>query len=612
MKKPWSISTTVRNPERLRDFLGVLKELEGQPFSSENQIKYQIFLIQNKLYKPTDLTKEQGEYFDDIEKEMPFSVAREIFNTQRYEDPAMRGRNSVAPLNKMGLCVAKNSADGVKITPLGQYFLSEDYDLGKLFFIHFLKWQLPNPASITFSENDGFAIKPFIGVLHLINEVNKRWAKAGNDPIGISKDEFSLFALTLIDYRSIKKQAEKLIEYRVGLRSQKDDKSRKQFRETFRQSFARTFLETSKNSEIEKLLNNLKDYGDNAIRYFRLTRYLHIRGGGFYVDLEPRRSIELDKLLATDNAAPLAFASADEYIEYLADLEQPVLPWETKSELAKIADSLNRDVQDYVSDLKAKTVKIPAFAFQKIAGLNQEQLKQHIEELRTYRRKLQELEIHFESQNVSKIQEYIDALKNIHQSDNKKSIELEKLSTLALNALNDALEIKPNYPVGDDNEPTFTAPANKPDIECFYEKFNSVCEVTMLTDRSQWYNEGQPVMRHVRDFENSYTDKMTYCLFIAPRLHQDTVETFWMAIKYGYKGTAQRIVPLSITQFIRLIEVLLEIKKEGKRFSHDELLNLYKQILGLTDHVAHSEEWIERIPETITAWQKSILAKQSL
>ena len=610
MKKPWSISTTVRNPERLRDFLGVLKKLEGQPFDSANQIKYQILLIQHKLYEPTDLTKVQEEYFDDIEKEMPFTMAKEIFDAQNYEDPAMRGRNSVAPMNKMGLCIAKNSAEGVKITSLGEYFLSEDYDLGKLFFIHFLKWQLPNPTSRTFSENDGFNIKPFIGSLHLINEVNKLWDQSGNEPIGISKDEFSLFAPTLIDYRNIKQQAKKLIEYRTGIRLQRDDKSKKKFRDVFRKKFAKSFLETNKNSEIEKLLKNLKDYGDNTIRYFRLTRFLHIRGGGFYVDLEPRRSIEWKKLLATDNAAPLEFENADQYIEYLADLKQPVLPWETKEEFKKIAVSLNDDVQNYIKDLKLKAEKIPAFTFQNTEKLDTEKLKQYIEELRVYRRKLQEIETHFESQDTSKIQEYIDALKNIHQSANKKSIELERLSALALNALNDALEIKPNYPVGDDNEPTFTAPANKPDIECFYEKFNSVCEVTMLTDRSQWYNEGQPVMRHVREFEETHTEKSTYCLFIAPRLHQDTIETFWMAIKYGYKGASQRIIPLSISQFIKLLEILLEIKKQGKRFTHGELLNLYEQILNLTNHVAHSEEWIEQIPETIASWQKSILVKQ--
>jgi hypothetical protein len=606
MKKPWSISTTVRNPERLLDFLAVLKQLEGQPFNFENQIKYQILLIQNKLYKPTDLTKEQKEYFDDIEKEMPFDVAKKIFVAQNYEDPAMRGRNSVAPMNKMGLCIAKNSAEGVKITALGKYFLSQDYDLGKLFFIHFLKWQLPNPASRTFSQNDGFNIKPFIGSLHLIKEVNKLWVKAGNEPIGISKDEFSLFVPTLINFKDIKQQAKKLIEYRTDIRSQKDDKSKKKFRVAFREKFAKSFLETGNGSEIEKLLKNLKDYGDNTIRYFRLTRFLYIRGGGFYVDLEPRREIELEKLLATDNAAPLEFENSDQYVEYLADLKQPVLPWEKREELKRIAVSLNNDVQNYIKDLESKAEKNPVFVFQKIEKLNIEKLKKYIEELRAYRRKLQEMETHFESQDTLKIKEYIDALKKIHQSKNKKSIELEKLSTLALNALNDAIEIKPNYPVGDDNEPTFTAPANKPDIECFYEKFNSVCEVTMLTDRSQWYNEGQPVMRHIREFEKTHTEKSTYCLFIAPRLHQDTIETFWMSIKYGYKGKTQRIVPLSISQFIRLLESLLEIKKQGKRFTHGELLNFYEQILNLTSNVSNSEEWIEQIPNAITSWQNQL------
>ena len=90
MKKPWSISTTVRNPERLRDFLRVLKILEGHPFNSDNQIKYQILLIQYKLYKPTELTREQKEYYKDIEREMPYTVAEQIFNTQQYRDPAMR------------------------------------------------------------------------------------------------------------------------------------------------------------------------------------------------------------------------------------------------------------------------------------------------------------------------------------------------------------------------------------------------------------------------------------------------------------------------------------------------------------------------------------------
>ena len=221
---------------------------------------------------------------------------------------------------------------------------------------------------------------------------------------------------------------------------------------------------------------------------------------------------------------------------------------------------------------------------------------------------MQEVEKHHESQNEKAIEGYIFLLKNIHKSKSKQSIELERLVSLALKALNDALEIQPNYPVGDDNEPTFTAPANKPDIECFYDKFNSVCEVTMLSDRSQWYNEGQPVMRHVRDFEKKYTDKQVYCVFVAPRLHQDTLETFWMSIKYGYKGSCQKIVPLSITQFIVLLEVLLELKKKKKQLKHLELLELYESILIITGTVEHSDLWVQKIPEAIQVWKDSLLS----
>ena len=50
MKKPWSISTTVRNPERIREFLRVLKKLEGKVWNRENQKKFQVFLIQARAY----------------------------------------------------------------------------------------------------------------------------------------------------------------------------------------------------------------------------------------------------------------------------------------------------------------------------------------------------------------------------------------------------------------------------------------------------------------------------------------------------------------------------------------------------------------------------------
>ena len=45
MKKPWSISTTVRNPDRIRGFLEVLEDFEGVEFNENQQIKFQMKVL---------------------------------------------------------------------------------------------------------------------------------------------------------------------------------------------------------------------------------------------------------------------------------------------------------------------------------------------------------------------------------------------------------------------------------------------------------------------------------------------------------------------------------------------------------------------------------------
>jgi len=189
------------------------------------------------------------------------------------------------------------------------------------------------------------------------------------------------------------------------------------------------------------------------------------------------------------------------------------------------------------------------------------------------------------------------------------SILLEKLSALGLHALNDAYKIQPNYPVGDNNEPTSTARANMPDIECFYDSFNAICEVTMLNGRNQWYYEGQPVMRHLRDFEEKHSNKPTYCLFIAPKIHRDTVNTFWTAIKYEYEGETQKIIPITITQFTMILEALLQMKLKNRFLQHTELSRLYDEILTLSEISANAQEWLKNIPSVISGWQEKLISQ---
>jgi hypothetical protein len=616
-KLPWSISTTVRNPERLRGFLKVLKKIEGEIWNKDTQCKYQTLLIQERVYgfgnsqfynasrRCSALTREQIRLIESMEP-ITYDQAKEIFKTKNYVDPAHRGRESINPLKKLGLIVIESGK--IKVTPLGNYLLQEDYDLGEMFFRSFIKWQLPNPSNVDYKESDGYDIKPFIGTLHLIDRVNHKWAKLNRDPVGISKDEFSLFAQTLINYKDIDKQAQEVVNLRLECNG-KSQQEQKKLKEKYGIKFAREFLGTNEPKKIKKLLKNLKHYGDNTIRYFRLTRYLFIRGNGFYVDLEPRRQIEITNLLRFDNAKSLAFPDKTAYLNYIADIRQPELPWETETELTKIAEVNEKEIKELIKKLIDKKIQIPPFSQKDIKQLSTEELKRYIEDLRIYRREINSVQLRFESQEIDNLVGYINALKRIYRSE-RKPVELERLVTLALNALNDALNIKPNFLVGDDNEPTFTAPPNKPDIECFYDGFNSVCEVTMLTDRSQWYHEGQPVMRHVRDFENNNTDKIVFCLFVAPRLHRDTVNTFWNAIKYEYEGSKQRIIPLTIGQLIELLEILLQIKTSGRQFKHTDLLELYSKIIMMTNNIKRSDLWLEKIPETINEWKKHNLSKR--
>lgn len=575
--KLWSISTTVRNPYRLKDFIYALKDLDGADWNNQTQIKYQSLLIQNRFYTPTpeNLSDEQIEILDDPTYQMTYEEAYNIFIDKKYEDPAMRGRTSFKPLEKWGLAFIIDHK--VFITSTGKKLINGEITIEDICFRSFLKWQYPDDSSSDF--RDGYDIKPFIATLHLIKEVNSLCEKNGMKAVGITKDEFGIFALSLTHYKDIKEQAKKVIEYRKGLTEAEDPR-------VYKDQYILQNLDDYSNATIK----NIKDYQDNAIRYFRLTKYVYIRGGGWYIDLEPRRQVELDLLLEKDNASSKDF-TREEYIDFMGEYDSYPLPWETETHLQKIFDTIKTEVDTLQVETESKVITVDS-------KLN---IKDKIENLREQRKKLQNLKLKKDYADISKIEEAMASFDNIRDLPEKPSVALEKWTNIALNILNDAVEIKPNSPVGDDGEILFTAPGSVPDIEFRYSDFSGIAEVTMLTGRDQWFNEGQPVQRHLRDYEEQ-NDLVNYCLFISPRLHRDTMNTFWTAIKYEFEGAKQNIVPLNIQQFKDLLTVVIELKKKGKKFKHEYLRNLYDSILDING-IRTSQEWVDGIPEKINSWK---------
>lgn len=594
MRKPWSISTTVRNPERLRDFLRVLKKLEGEKFNKDNQIKYQVLLIQEKVYKPLKIPLKFRKYYENPQLPLPYKIAEEIFNIQNYEDPPMRGRQSVNPLNKLGFSIAREGFGSIKITELGNMFLKGEYDIGFIFFKSLLKLQFPNPWSPEFSEKEGFNIMPFIATLRLLYELYKK--TNGN---GLNKIEFSIFIPTLINAGQIDNYIEKILEYRKT-----EDKDK--YIRIFTQEFYRT-------KQIhDKKINNLFDYGDNIMRYFRLTRYFKVLMDpmGYYwnIGLESSRMTEIEQLLSLYDGRALEFKTLKDYLDYLADITKPELPWEKIDNLKSIAISLKNMAFGLINQENIKiSQKEKEFLDTDIEKLMKLHLEKYISDLRKLNLELKErIKKSQIIGDIERIKEVIRILKDEKNLRKYQPEQFEKLVTEVLKIINDEILIKPNYPVDDDGEPISYSPGNKPDIECYYQTFKAICEATLNTTRLQWVQEGQPVMRHLRDFETQYKEKNVFCIFIAPQIHRDTYSQFWFSVKYEYDGQPQKIIPLTTEQFALLLEIWLEVMKKGKRFTHQELFNLYNQIVEEVGRLRSFSEWAECISEVIKRWQQKV------
>ena len=586
MKQLWSCSTTMRNPERAFQFLSTIAEMENREWTKEAQEELQSRLIKNRFYTPTKidiLPKELQDAFNDLNHKLTLDEAKAIFYAQNYEDAPMRGRTSFDPIEKMGLVALIDNK--IFITDMGKRFLNGEIEIGDVMLSYLLKFQYPNPLMKGFKD---YNTNPFINTLRLIHYVNEKCSKQELKEKGISRLEFGIFALSIVDYLEVENISEKLLDFRKYYESLKTDKEKNTYTEKYIAEYLKDFNNPQK---------NIHEYTDNIIRCLRLTKYIYIRGGGYYIDLEPRRMYEINAIL-NDLTGEAKYYSVEGYQAFIGDYYGYTLPFEKVNELTKIAGDIQKEINELQKSLQTPVSTIE-FAD------NIKDLKIQIQNLRNERLALQNATLKFKYEDDEKIAEAEEALKNITKLSMKPSIALEKWANVALNIIDDAKLIKPNSPLGDDNEPTFTAPAKVPDIECFYDSFNSICEVTMLTGRDQWYNEGQPVMRHLREFEENHSENPNYCLFIAPRLHDDTINTFWIAVKYEYEGTKQKIIPITITELVEILEIFKTAKSKNIKIPHTKMMEFYNNCTDI-ETVSNSTEWRSHIENQIEILKKAI------
>lgn len=598
--KAWSISTTIRNPERIPDFVKVAKRIEGRVWNNETQQDFYAWAIAMRVVTPenANLSVSSIRLIEGVDEEIPFDKARKIFDEKKYEDPPMRGRQQMAPLSANGLVTTEGNI--VRVTDLGKLIIEDKVAFSELMLNFAFKFQVPQPDHRKYTPENGYRIKPFTGSLALIAAVNKIWQDQGNNPVGLKWEEFCTFVPTLIDFNEIQKQAQLVVEIRKEVAKGKDQLDRESIWQSHVTKYLSSILDAREKLDYVKLTDTLRDYGDNTYRYFSQSQFFKLRGGGNYVDISEISAAQVNLLIENREFEPIHMNSKSDYEKYIGDLLSFTPPWA----LPKFANAVKKQLEDL---LEEKGIDIANVTAQKTVYTVPSMLRE-APELIALRNALKGANVRSlisESMtpefleacavDYERLGNRLDVVGGLERRL-KRPAQLEWLTYKALLGINDLVEIKPNYPTDDEGYPIFTAGAGVPDLEVFYSEFNAVCEVTMLTNRDQWVAEGQPVQRHLFEFARKHHDKEAIGIFIAPVVHRDTRNTFKQAYYGGYDEVdSLKIIPFDFKNWTSVVRQLAIAKSAGRAITQAGFKKYLESMLPTSGKIETTDDWWNRI-----------------
>jgi len=597
--KVWSISTTIRNPERIPDFMKAVIPVVGTSWNHESQTEFFANQIAVRCYKPTNtnLSAKSIQLLNDEDFELDVGKAYEIIGEKNYTDVHMRGRTSMSLLVDLGLMT---TFDTVKLTSLGEALLEGEIPFNEVMMNFAFKWQVPQPSHSKFKSENGYSIRPFIGTLALIKKVNELWEAAGNERKGISWDEFCIYGPTLTDFADIDKWAKEITVIRKAVQAASGNAAKDSAWKNGINKFLEPLLEGKERITNPIVIANLYDYGDNAFRYFKQSKFLSLRGGGRYIDISQLSEVQVDMLLIDEEYKPLYFSTPQEYADYMQDLNSFVPPWATPEKKKTIENKLREILREKGAEAKTPS-KIKAQSSlpsalredESISVLREAITEVNMQDMTTYAATVEYL--------FTCVEDYLKLARrqDIPEAEItriKLPTQLEYVTFKTFLSINDLIQIKPNYPVDDEGNPVFTAGGNLPDLEIFYKDFNAICEVTLMTNRAQWMAESQPVQRHLHDFAVKNADKEAIGIFIAPSVHRDTKNSFKQAFHTGVDSLdSLKIVPFDFATWTATVAHLADARKRKKNINQSQFHAYLESSLPSATKKENTDEWWERI-----------------
>lgn len=471
--KPLLFTTTMRNPERLKDFLTVFAKYNGKILTDEIIDKVAKSLIQKGLYQPTKASsaiknKWKNEIeLSETETEKVFSDNPQSHKEAGFEKGWPSRFDTWFKIAKELGFVWYWSNEKIKFSESGKMLLDKEKPENELmvFANAFAKYQRQNPFRRVLNKN-----VPLILLIQTIKFLN-------DDPAykraGISRSEIPLLLCWQNDnaeslYKEIKKLRKKhgytpsnevILDICYGLlnKTKRDDNS------------------------------ILGDYPDDFIRKMRLTGLFSLRGGGRFIDINTKESTTVDYILKN-------------YISYKE--------FETEKEFFKYIGQVDHDLISTLSVFKSPVKTTKAELEKWVNHYAWESIKNEMLNL------------------AQKKSSSDDILKVIEQP-----LRLEFLTSLAiLKKLPDVI-VKPNFISDDEGLPTSFASGGSPDIECLEDKDTVLVEVTLLTGTQQHLRESFSIHRHLEEYMKRGTK--SYSVFISPKSFIDTERYFDFIKKDG-------------------------------------------------------------------------------
>lgn len=507
-----------------------------------------------------------------------------LFDSEFYEgetfptDPALAARDRMTRAPKAFGFI--DLQPEVKLTQAGELLLSEKR-LDELFTRQLLKFQLPSPYH-TQSKTVNFAVRPYLELIRLIKDLGS-----------LSKTEIALFFSQLTNFNKYDEIVEKILKFRRDSKEYKGSRKmyvnecfENEILEIFKDEVVSKKLKTRESSDtsLKKFIKtkhaNMKDYADAFVRYIRATELITFQKRTFRLIISPQKFDEVDYLLNTVSRNPFSFKSTKEFKEYifnpftlslLSDNKELLIAKLKTLGLTEIDKTLNIEKLKDIFDDQKLTVKA-----------------KNIEE------KKRELKDHKE---LPDIMEVFEQIKKKDIPDPPLFLEWNVWRSFVM--LNYAKRIDGNFIMDIDGMPLNTAPGNMADLEIEFDDFAIIGEVTLSSGATQFKMEGDSVPRHFGNALRKF-EKDTYCIFIAPNIHEGCLAHFFNLNRFNTKhyGGKTKIIPLSLDKFIEFVNIGV-----SNKFSDPaKLKNWLENQWVLNQTIEDEEEWKSKIEKNILKW----------